>query len=49
MLHAAAIVGRAGALVFFGPSGSGKTTVAELIGEDVITDEITAIRPAATS
>jgi hypothetical protein len=47
MLHAAAIVGRAGALVFFGPSGSGKTTVAELIGEDVITDEITAIRPAA--
>ena len=46
MLHAAAIVGKAGALVFFGPSGSGKTTVAELVGKDVITDEITAIRPA---
>ena len=45
MLHAAAIVGKAGALVFFGPSGSGKTTVAELVGDDVITDEITAIRP----
>jgi hypothetical protein len=47
MLHAAAIVGRAGAMVFFGPSGSGKTTVTELVGQDVITDEITAIRPEA--
>lgn len=45
MLHAAAIVGEAGALVFFGPSGSGKTTVSELVGEGVLTDEITAIRP----
>jgi len=45
MLHAAAIVGRAGAYVFFGPSGSGKTTVSELVGEGVLTDEITAIRP----
>lgn len=47
MLHAAAIVGRAGAFVFFGPSGSGKTTVSELVGEGVVTDEITAIRPTA--
>jgi hypothetical protein len=45
MLHAAAIVGRAGAYVFFGPSGSGKTTVSELVGEGVVTDEITALRP----
>ena len=44
LLHAAAIVGREGAYVFFGPSESGKTTVAELVGEGVITDEITAIR-----
>lgn len=43
-LHAAAIVAPAGACVFFGPSGSGKTTVAGLVGEGVITDEITAIR-----
>jgi hypothetical protein len=47
MLHAAAIVGRAGALVFFGPSGSGKTTVSELVGDGVVTDEITAIRPTS--
>jgi hypothetical protein len=33
-----------GARVFFGPSGSGKTTVSELIGEGVISDEITVIR-----
>ena len=33
-----------GKRAFFGPSGSGKTTVAELIGEGVITDEIVAIR-----
>lgn len=45
MLHAATIVGKAGALVFFGPSGSGKTTVSELVGDGVLTDEITAIRP----
>jgi hypothetical protein len=45
MLHAAAIVATSGALVFFGPSGSGKTTVSELVGEGVLTDEITAIRP----
>jgi hypothetical protein len=45
MLHAATIVGKAGALVFFGPSGSGKTTVSELVGQGVLTDEITAIRP----
>jgi hypothetical protein len=48
VLHAATIVGRAGALVFFGPSGSGKTTVAELVGQGVLTDEITAIRPGPT-
>jgi hypothetical protein len=47
MLHAATIVGRAGAFVFFGPSGSGKTTVTELVGQGVLTDEITAIRPDA--
>lgn len=43
-LHAAAIVGSAGACVFFGPSESGKTTVADLVGEGIITDETTAIR-----
>jgi hypothetical protein len=43
-LHAAAIVGTDGASVFFGPSGSGKTTVAELVGEGVISDEIVAIK-----
>jgi hypothetical protein len=43
-LHAAAIVGPAGACVFFGPSESGKTTVADLVAEGVITDETTAIR-----
>jgi hypothetical protein len=47
MLHAATILGKAGALVFFGPSGSGKTTVSELIGTGVLTDEITAIRPGS--
>lgn len=45
LLHAAALVGPEGARVFFGPSGSGKTTVATLVGEGVITDEITALRP----
>jgi len=44
LLHAAAILSEGEAFVFFGPSGSGKTTVAELIGDGVITDEITAIR-----
>lgn len=44
MLHAAALVAPEGARVFFGPSGSGKTTVSELIGEGVISDEITVIR-----
>ncbi len=44
MLHAASLVAREGARVFFGPSGSGKTTVAELIGERVVSDEITVIR-----
>jgi len=46
MLHAAALIGPDGARVFFGPSGSGKTTVSELIGEGVISDEITVIRRA---
>ena len=44
LLHAAAIQGPEGARVFFGPSESGKTTVAGLVGEGVITDEITAVR-----
>jgi hypothetical protein len=44
MLHAAAMVAPEGARVFFGPSGSGKTTVTELIGERVVSDEITVIR-----
>lgn len=43
-LHAAAIVEGQKAYVFFGPSGSGKTTVADLVGEGVISDEIVAIR-----
>lgn len=43
-LHAAAIAAPAGAYVFFGPSGSGKTTVAELVGEGIISDEIVAIK-----
>jgi len=43
-LHAAAVVAAGEAQVFFGPSGSGKTTVAELVGEGVISDEIVAIR-----
>jgi hypothetical protein len=41
LLHAATIVGKAGALVFFGPSGSGKTTAADLVGEGVLTDDTT--------
>ena len=44
LLHAAALRAWEGARVFFGPSESGKTTVAGLVGEGVITDEITAIR-----
>jgi hypothetical protein len=44
LLHAAAILSGEDAFVFFGPSGSGKTTVAELIGEGVISDEIAVIR-----
>lgn len=43
LLHAATIIGKAGAFVFFGPSGSGKTTVSALVGEGIVTDEITAI------
>ncbi len=43
-LHAAAIVRAGRAHVFFGPSGSGKTTVAGLVGEGVISDEVAAIR-----
>lgn len=43
-LHAAGLVGPNGACVFFGPSGSGKTTVAGLVGEGVISDEIVALR-----
>lgn len=46
VLHAAAIVSDGAAFVFYGPSGSGKTTVAELVGQDIITDEITVLRPA---
>ena len=45
LLHAAALVGADGTHLFFGPLGSGKTTVAELVGEGVITDEIAAVRP----
>lgn len=48
LLHAAALIGPDGARVFFGPSGSGKTTVATLVGESVITDEITALRRTAS-
>jgi hypothetical protein len=48
MLHAAALVAPEGARVFFGPSGSGKTTVTALVGEGVISDEITTIRPDGT-
>lgn len=48
LLHAAALIGPDGARVFFGPSGSGKTTVATLVGEPVITDEITALRRTAS-
>lgn len=44
LLHAAAIAADEGARVFFGPSGAGKTTVTRLVGEGVITDEITAVR-----
>ncbi|MBI3030221.1 MAG: hypothetical protein HYY64_11980 [Candidatus Rokubacteria bacterium] len=43
-LHAAALVDGDRAHVFFGPSESGKTTVAELVREGVISDEIVAIR-----
>ncbi|MFZ1060309.1 MAG: hypothetical protein WAP47_14070 [Candidatus Rokuibacteriota bacterium] len=43
-LHAAAVVDGGVARVFFGPSESGKTTVADLVGEGVITDEIAVIR-----
>ena len=43
-LHAAAVVDAGVAYVFFGPSGSGKTTVAGLVGEGVISDEIVAIK-----
>lgn len=46
LLHAAAIVRDGAAYVFYGPSGSGKTTVADLVGDGVITDEITVLRPA---
>jgi hypothetical protein len=45
LLHAATIIGKAGAFVFFGPSGSGKTTVSGLVGEGIVTDEITAVTP----
>lgn len=47
LLHAAALACADGAHVFFGPSGSGKTTVATLVGDGVITDEITAFRRTA--
>lgn len=47
-LHAAALVDGDRAHVFFGPSESGKTTVAGLVGEGVITDEITALRRAGS-
>lgn len=43
-LHAAGIMAGNGAHVFFGPSESGKTTVADLVGEGIISDEIVAIR-----
>jgi hypothetical protein len=49
LLHAAAVLRGEEALVFFGPSGSGKTTVAELIGNGVITDETAAIRREAAT
>jgi hypothetical protein len=48
LLHAAALAAPDGARVFFGPSGSGKTTVTELVGEGIITDEITALRRAGS-
>jgi hypothetical protein len=44
LLHAAGLLGPAGARVFFGPSESGKTTVSRLVGEGVISDEYAALR-----
>lgn len=46
LLHAAAVVRDGAAHVFYGPSGSGKTTVAGLVGEGVISDEIAVLRRA---
>ena len=48
LLHAAAVVREGVAHVFYGPSGSGKTTVAGLVGDGVVSDEIAMLRRAGT-
>lgn len=47
LLHAAGLKDAEGAVVFFGPSGAGKSTVARLVGDGVISDEVVAVTPTA--
>jgi hypothetical protein len=48
MLHAAAVVSRGGAQVFFGPSGSGKTTLARNAGpRALLNDDLVVLLPEA--
>jgi len=50
LLHSAAVVGDAGAHVFFGPSGAGKSTISRLslnAGGAVLSDDMNALRITA--
>jgi hypothetical protein len=49
VLHAAALVGDAGAWLCCGASGSGKSTLAELFPERTLCDELVLVRPHAGS
>ncbi len=47
LLHASAVVGRAGVVAFAGPSGSGKTSIASRLvvgGAQLVTDDVLALR-----
>src|SRR6202020_755692 len=50
LLHASSVLSKGRAYAFVGPSGAGKTTMARLAApRPVLSDEVTALRPSASS
>jgi hypothetical protein len=48
-LHATGLVIESGGFAFFGPSGAGKTTLASLVDDALLSDELVAIVPCGSS